>query len=82
VVFFCPQLYKHDHDSKLVPLQGEAIGRFVAQAMHNRTAMRRPWYEPTDSIPAEPFVLVLAKRRRELDRFFVTFVCASCSPRP
>jgi len=36
----------------------------------------------TFQLLATAFVLVLAKRRRELDRFFVTFVCASCSPRP
>src|SRR5580704_19225792 len=26
-VYFCPQLYKYDPDKKLVPLQGEEIGR-------------------------------------------------------
>jgi hypothetical protein len=61
VVYFCPQLYKHDHENKLVPLQGEEIGRFVAQALQNQTSVRRPWYEPTDSIPAEPLIDDLVK---------------------
>jgi len=56
VVFFCPQLYKHDHENKLVPLQGDEIGRFVAEALQQRTATRRPWYEPTDTIPPEPLI--------------------------
>jgi len=56
VVYFCPQLYKHDHENKLVPLQGEEIGRFVAQTLHDRTAVRRPWYDPVESIPTEPLV--------------------------
>lgn len=60
-VFFCPQLYKHDHENKLVPLQGEEIGRFVAQALQQRTAVRRPWYEPTESIPAEPLIDEMVK---------------------
>src|SRR6266849_6641399 len=31
-VYFCPQLYKYDPDKKLVPLQGEEIGRLIAHA--------------------------------------------------
>ena len=31
-VYFCPQLYKYDPDKKLVPLQGEEIGKLIAQA--------------------------------------------------
>jgi hypothetical protein len=61
VVYFCPQLYKHDQENKLVPLQGEEIGRFVAQALQDRTAVRRPWYEPTDSVPAEPLIDEMVK---------------------
>jgi hypothetical protein len=33
VVYFCPQLYKHDPDKMLVPLQGEEIGKLIAQAL-------------------------------------------------
>src|ERR1700712_4129582 len=29
-VYFCPQLYKYDSDKKLIPLQGDEIGRLLA----------------------------------------------------
>jgi hypothetical protein len=61
VVFFCPQLYKHDHENKLVPLQGEEIGRVVAEALQHKTSVRRPWYEPTDSIPPDPLIDEIVK---------------------
>jgi len=32
-LYFCPQLYRYDPDKKLVPLQGEEIGRVIAQAL-------------------------------------------------
>jgi hypothetical protein len=32
-VYFCPQLYKYDTDKKLVPLQGEEIGRLIAHSL-------------------------------------------------
>ncbi len=44
-VYFCPQLYKYDPDKKLVPLQGEEIGRLIAQ-----------WYEPSEKLPDQPIV--------------------------
>ena len=31
-MYFCPQLYRYDPDKKLVPLQGEEIGRLIADA--------------------------------------------------
>ncbi|MBV8826486.1 MAG: hypothetical protein JO084_01660 [Bradyrhizobiaceae bacterium] len=74
-VYFCPQLYKYDHDNKLVPLQGEEIGRFVAQALQNRTAVRRPWYEPTESLPTEPLIDEMVKE-------FDTLVVEAPEPRP
>jgi hypothetical protein len=74
-VFFCPQLYKHDHENKLVPLQGEEIGRFVAAALQDRTAVRRPWYEPTEQIPAEPLI-------DEMVNEFDTLVVESAERRP
>jgi hypothetical protein len=74
-VFFCPQLYRHDREDKLVPLQGEEIGKFVAQQLHHRTAIRRPWYEPTEKIPAEPLIDEIVKE-------FDTLVVESAEARP
>ena len=56
VLYFCPQLYKLDGDNKLVPLPGEEIGRFVAQAVEGKVKSRRPWYEPLDELPEERII--------------------------
>ena len=55
-VYFCPQLYKYDPDKKLVPLQGEEIGRLIAQALASGVKERRPWYEPAEKLPDQPIV--------------------------
>ncbi len=55
-VYFCPQLYKYDPDKKLVPLQGEEIGRLIAQALASGVKERRPWYEPSEKLPDQPIV--------------------------
>src|SRR6201998_622040 len=55
-VFFCPQLYRYDPDKKLVPLQGEEIGRLIAQSVEGGVAERRPWYGPAEKMPAEPII--------------------------
>jgi hypothetical protein len=54
-LYFCPQLYKYDQD-KLVPLQGEEIGRLIAQSLEGGVNERRPWYEPLDKTPDEPII--------------------------
>ncbi len=56
VLYFCPQLYKFDGDSKLVPLPGEEIGKFVAQAVEGKVKSRRPWYEPLDELPTDQII--------------------------
>ena len=56
VVYFCPQLYKHDPDKELVPLQGEEIGRLIAQALASGVKERRPWYEPWEKLPDQPII--------------------------
>jgi hypothetical protein len=56
VVYFCPQLYKYDPDKKLVPLQGEEIGRLIAHALESGINERRPWYEPCERLPEQPVV--------------------------
>ena len=55
-VYFCPQLYKYDPDKKLVPLQGEEIGKLIAQALASGVKERRPWYEPSEKLPDQPIV--------------------------
>ena len=55
-VYFCPQLYKYDSDKKLVPLQGEEIGRLIANALEGGITGRRPWYEPAEKLPDHPIV--------------------------
>jgi hypothetical protein len=55
-VYFCPQLYRYDPDKKLVPLQGEGIGRLIAQALASGVKERRPWYEPSEKLPDQPII--------------------------
>ena len=56
VLFFCPQLYQYDKDGALVPLRSDEIGKFVARALDDKTAVRRPWYNPMQSLPHRPLV--------------------------
>ena len=65
-LFFCPQLYRYDAD-KLVALEGEEIGKMVAQAVQGGVVERRPWYEPSDRLPGRPF----AATTQELDTVVV-----------
>jgi hypothetical protein len=55
-LYFCPQLYKYDPDKKLVPLQGEEIGRLIAQALESGVRERRPWYGPSEKTPDQPII--------------------------
>ena len=57
-VYFCPQLYRYDADKKLVPLQGEEIGRLIARTLEVGIKDRRPWYEPSEKLPDEPVITV------------------------
>jgi hypothetical protein len=67
-VYFCPQLYKYDTDKKLVPLQGEEIGRLIAQALASGVEARRPWYEPAENLPNQP---IINAAKDELDTLVV-----------
>jgi hypothetical protein len=55
-LYFCPQLYRYDSDKKLVPLQGEEIGKVIAQSLEGGVSERRPWYQPSERFPNEPVV--------------------------
>jgi hypothetical protein len=60
-LYFCPQLFRYDPDRKLVPLQGEEIGVLIAQSLEAGVTNRRPWYEPSEQVPAEPIISAPAK---------------------
>lgn len=68
-LYFCPQLYRYDSDKKLVPLQGEEIGRLIAQAVEHGVTERRPWYEPSEKLPDRPVVGI--PLNKELDTVVV-----------
>ena len=55
-LYFCPQLYKFDSDSRLIALQGEEIGKLVAQALEGGVVEKRPWYEPAERLPDQPVI--------------------------
>jgi hypothetical protein len=57
-VYFCPQLYKYDSEKKLVPLQGDEIGRLIANALESGIVDRRPWYGPAEKLPDQPIISV------------------------
>ena len=68
-VYFCPQLYKYDSDKKLVPLQGEEIGRLIAHALEGGIKNGRPWYEPSEKLPNQP--VISAPMQTEFDTLVV-----------
>jgi hypothetical protein len=53
-LYFCPQLYRSDGDNNLVPLEGEDIGRLLAQSVQDGVVEKEPWYEPLDKMPGKP----------------------------
>ena len=63
-----PELFRHD-SGKLVPLEGEDIGRLIARAVEASATERRPWYEPTEKLPQEP--LINSAMLREFDTLVV-----------
>jgi hypothetical protein len=68
-IYFCPQLYKYDSEKKLVPLQGDEIGRLIANSLENGIVERRPWYQPAERVPDEP--VINAPLKAEFDTLVV-----------
>jgi hypothetical protein len=68
-LFFCPQLYRHDSDNRLVPLEGDEIGKLVAQAVQSGVVEKQPWYEPTETLPSKP--LIAEHMKLDFDRLVV-----------
>jgi hypothetical protein len=76
-VYFCPQLFRYDPDKKLVPLQGEEIGRLIAQSLEGGVTERRPWYEPSEKRPDQP--IISAPMQTEFDTVVVEMPSARAS---
>ena len=55
-LYFCPQLYRADGDGQLIALEGEEIGRLLAQSLQEGVVEKRPWYEPSNNLPKEPVI--------------------------
>jgi hypothetical protein len=55
-LYFCPQLYKHDRDNNLIPLEGEEIGSLLAQSLRHGVLETHPWYEPSQQLPSKPVI--------------------------
>jgi hypothetical protein len=55
-LYFCPQLYRHSADKQLVALDGEEIGKLLAQSVKDGVVEKRPWYEPSSKLPPEPII--------------------------
>jgi hypothetical protein len=56
-LYFCPQLYKLDSESRPVPLAGEEIGKLLAQSVRDGVVAKQPWYEPSQTLPSEPIIV-------------------------
>jgi hypothetical protein len=55
-LYFCPQLYRFDSDNKLVALEGEEIGKLLAQTVQDGVAEKQPWYEPSNNLLSQPII--------------------------
>ena len=60
-LYFCPQLYRLDSDNKPVALNGEEIGKLLAQSVRDGVVEKKPWYEPSDTVPQEPIIATSTK---------------------
>ena len=67
-LYFCPQLYKFDSDNKLVALEGEEIGKLLAQSVQNGVVEKQPWYEPSKKLPGKP---IIADMKTDFDTVIV-----------
>ena len=52
-----------------VPLQGDEIGRLIANALEGGIIERRPWYEPAEKLPDQP--IISAPLHNEFDTLVV-----------
>jgi hypothetical protein len=57
----CPQLYKLDSDNKPVALDGEEIGKLLAQSVRDGVVEKQLWYEPSETLLREPIISATMK---------------------
>jgi hypothetical protein len=60
-LYFCPQLYRHNSDRQLTPLDGEEIGKLLAESVKDGVRQKQPWYEPSTKLPIEPAISPASK---------------------
>ena len=60
-LYYCPQLYKYDAEKKLVPLEGEEIGKLVAKAVvaQGRLKLRRAFFATSSNGASEPAMTII-----------------------
>jgi hypothetical protein len=61
VLYFCSQLCKLDSDNKAVALEGDEIGKLLAQSVRDGVVEKQPWYEPSETLPREPIIAATMK---------------------
>jgi len=74
-LYFCPQLYKLDPDGKLAALEGEEIGKLLAQSLQDGVVEKQPWYEPSTELPDQPIIST------SMDVSFDTVVVEGSAPK-
>ena len=42
--------------SKLIALEGEEIGKLLAQSLEDGVTEKQPWYEPSEKLPDQPVI--------------------------
>lgn len=60
-LYFCPQLYKLDSDNKPIALDGEEIGRLLAQSVRDGVVEKQPWYQPSETLPGQSVIATSMK---------------------
>ena len=57
-----------------MPLQGDEIGKLIAQALESGVNARQPWYEPSEKMPEQP--IINAPMKAEFDTVVVDMASA------
>ncbi len=68
-LYFCPQLYRLDSDGKPVALDGEEIGKMLAQSVRDGVVEKQAWYGPSETPPGDP--VIAAKNKATFETLVV-----------